>query len=60
MEQHPEAKDLPIRVIEDTDYDEKGDSKGNFWMSFDSDVEVSFTGQSGHELYGEVRLRGSL
>ncbi len=60
VEQHPEAKELPIRVIEDTDYDEEGDSKGNFWISFDSDVEVSFTGQSGHELYGEVRLKGSL
>ncbi len=60
VEQHPEAKDLPIRVIEDADYDEEGDSKGNYWMSFDSDFEVSFTGQSGHELYGEVRLIGRL
>ena len=60
VEQHPEAKDLPIRVIEETDYDEEGEPKSNYWMSFDSDFEVSFTGQSGHELHGEVRLIGRL
>ena len=58
VEQHPEAKNLPIRVIEETDYDEEGTPKENYWMSFDSDFEVSFTGQSGHELHGEVRLIG--
>ena len=51
---------LSAKLKEDEMYDEEGDSKGNYWMSFDSDFEVSFTGQSGHELYGEVRLRGSL
>ena len=60
VDQHPKAKDLPIRVIEETDYDEEGTPKDNYWMSFDSDFEVSFTGQSGHELHGEVRLIGRL
>ncbi len=60
VEQHPEAKDLHIRVIEGSDYDEEGTPKDNYWMSFDSDFEVSFTGQSGHELHGEVRLIGRL
>ena len=60
VEQHPEAKNLPIRVIEETDYDEEGTPKENYWMSFDSDFEVSFTGQSGHEQSGEVRLIGRL
>jgi len=60
VEQHPEAKDLHIRVIEGSDYDEDGGLKGNYWMSFDSDFEVSFKGQSGYEMDGEVRLIGNL
>tara|TARA_B100000965_G_scaffold329166_1_gene292525 strand:+ start:464 stop:685 length:222 start_codon:yes stop_codon:yes gene_type:complete len=60
VEMFPEAKDLPIRVIEGSDDDEDGCLKGNYWMSFDSDFEVSFTGQSGYEQSGEVRLIGRL
>ena len=60
IKEYPETKNYQIRVIEETDYDEEGTPKDNYWMSFDSDFEVSFTGQSGHELHGEVRLIGRL
>ena len=63
MKKHPESKHLPIRVIEESDYEdvehrEQGEPKPNYWLSFDTDVEVNFTGQSGHEQSGEVRLIG--
>ena len=60
VEMFPEAKDLPIRVIEGSDDDEDGCLKGNYWMSFDSVFEESFTGQSGYKQSGEVRLIGRL
>ena len=52
-------KTLPIRVIEDTDYYESGDAKPNFWLYSNIGIEVSYTGQSGYEQSGEVRLVGS-
>tara|TARA_R100000781_G_scaffold113882_1_gene83364 strand:+ start:218 stop:457 length:240 start_codon:yes stop_codon:yes gene_type:complete len=63
MKEHPETKELPIRVIEDSDYEDvedkvQGDPKTNYWLSFDTDMEVSLTGQSGYEQSGEVRLIG--
>jgi len=54
-----EDKTLPIRVIEESDYNEDGDAKPNFWLSFATNIEVSDTGQSGYEQSGEVRLIGS-
>tara|TARA_R110000823_G_scaffold241176_1_gene365929 strand:- start:297 stop:503 length:207 start_codon:yes stop_codon:yes gene_type:complete len=54
-----EDKTLPIRVIEDKDYYENGDAKPNFWLSFETDIELNNTGQSGYEMSGEVRLIGS-
>jgi hypothetical protein len=54
-----EDKTLPIRVIEEKDYYENGDAKPNFFISYDTDIEVSYTGQSGYEQSGEVRLIGS-
>tara|TARA_R110001606_G_scaffold356293_1_gene507534 strand:- start:2 stop:208 length:207 start_codon:yes stop_codon:yes gene_type:complete len=53
-----ENKELPIRVIEEEDYSENGYSKPNFWLTFEKDIEVSDTGQSGYEQSGEVRLIG--
>jgi hypothetical protein len=40
------------------DYYEDGNSKPNFWLSFDTDIELSDKGQSGYEQSGEVRLIG--
>jgi len=54
-----EDKTLPIRVIEDKDYYENGDAKPNFWLSFETDIELNNTGQSGYKMSGEVRLIGS-
>ena len=42
---------LPIRVIEEGDYYEDGNLRPNFWLWFDTDIELSDKGQS-----GEVRL----
>jgi hypothetical protein len=53
-----EDQTLPIRVIEEEDYYEDGNSKPNFWLSFDTDIELSDKGQSGYEHSGEVRLIG--
>ena len=58
IKQNPEAKKLPIRVIEGTDYKEDGEAKPNYWLHFKDDVEVSFHGDSGYEQSGEVRLIG--
>tara|TARA_R110000787_G_scaffold5495_2_gene20161 strand:+ start:215 stop:457 length:243 start_codon:yes stop_codon:yes gene_type:complete len=58
IKQHPEAKELPIRVIESKDYEEDGEAKPNYWLHFKEDVEVSFYGDSGYEQSGEVRLIG--
>jgi len=54
----PTILDLPIRVIEGTDYNEDGDAKPNYWLDSQS-IEVNNTGQSGYEISGEVRLIGS-
>ena len=59
IKQHPEVKELPIRVIESTDYEEDGESKPNYWLHFKKDVEISFSGDSGYEQSGEVRLIGN-
>ena len=53
----PTILDLPIRVIEGTDYNEDGDAKPNYWLDNHS-IEVNNTGQSGYEMSGEVRLIG--
>ena len=58
IKQHPEAKKLPIRVIEGTDYEEDGEAKPNYWLHFKKDVDISFHGDSGYEQSGEVRLIG--
>ena len=44
MKKHPESKHLPIRVIEESDYEdvehkEQGEPKPNYWLSFDTVVE---------------------
>ena len=63
MKKHSEAKQLPIRVIEESDYEDvedkvQGEAKPNYWLSFDTDIEINDTGQSGYEQSGEVRLIG--
>ena len=45
----PTILDLPIRVIEGTDYNEDGDAKPNYWLDNHS-IEVNNTGQSGYEI----------
>ena len=63
MKKHSEAKHLPIRVIGEWDFEDiegkvQGDPKPNYWLSFDTDIEVNFNNQSGHEKSGEVRIVG--
>ena len=63
MKKHSEAKQLPIRVIEESDYEDvedkvQGEPKPNYWLSFDTDIEVNFTNQSGYEKSGEIRIIG--
>ena len=54
----PTILDLPIRVIEGSDYEENGIDATNYWLDSQS-IEVNNTGQSGYEISGEVRLIGS-
>jgi hypothetical protein len=60
IKEYPETKNYQIRVIEETDYDEEGTPKANYWLDYPEGFDVSYKGQSGYELHGEVRLTGRL
>ena len=47
-------KDLPVRVVQDTDKDNAKDI-ANYWLA---DIEWHNTGDSGYEVCGEITLIG--
>ena len=56
VKEREDRKHYGVRVIEDTEPQEEGFPKPNYWLT---NIDVSDEGESGHELHGEIRLTGS-